>query len=152
MSGRKIALICCIFVLALFFSSSSAPAPQCGCAPFACPALGPEASNRPVNPRINYFTARKNTIKPGDPVTLGWSIENADAAWIEGESGGRMDVGFMLGEMGIHPTTTSRYTLYATSSKPTISTKKVSASLTITVQQPQTKPPSGTSGSDGNCD
>jgi hypothetical protein len=139
MNGRKVALIFCLAVFAIFFSSGSA---QCGCGPFACPNLRAEKPTKGIaEPKIIYFTASKQVIKPGDPVTLGWSTENADSAWIDAPGTGSIALETELGELGLHPTVTTTYTLYAKSDDPDVRTPVVSKSLTISVEQTQIKIP-----------
>lgn len=161
MSGRKIAIICCLLIFAIFFSSGS-ESPQCGCGPFLCPFLRvPKPTQGAAEPKILYFTANKYDIKPGDPVALQWSTANADHAYIEAPGMGTTVLDMELGEMGVNPTVTTTYTLFAKSYESGVRNPVVSKSLTIRVVQPQIKippvqgpvPPTGTPASGGgtNC-
>jgi peptidoglycan-associated lipoprotein len=87
------------------------------------------AAAAPVKPTINYFTAEPSTVSSGQPVSLRWSVTDANA--IELDNGiGQVSPD---GRRAVYPTATTTYALTATGTGGT-----TTSSVTVTVS---TAPP-----------
>ncbi len=76
------------------------------------------------DPVIAFFTADRNAVQPGMPVTLSWRLFGADAATLSGTGA----VSATEGTVTVSPTATTTYTLEATNSQ-----GSVSQALTVSV-------------------
>jgi len=140
MSGRSIVTMCVLIFVALV-ASTGATGKSSGCTCFIPAGM---ESLGPTPPKITFFTADKDNISPGTPVTLSWSIFDADSAWIDGAGMASTSVNSRFGTMGIHPTVTSTYTLHAKRDDPVV--PEAQTSIIVHVIAATTKPPTSTQG------